>query len=275
MPAYKVASFELVDLPLIEKIARTGKPMIMSTGMATLAEIDEAVQAARRGGATQIALLKCSSAYPAAPAEMNLSTIPHLSAAFGLPVGLSDHTLGLAVPVTAVALGACIIEKALGAVAKTARPRRRLLARTGRISRHGRGGSHGATGGGPRRLRRQSAGSGQPGVPPLAVRDEGHCAGELLYPRQRPQRPPGQRSAAEVPGPGVGTDGKLRPQGRHAAELGSHRLKQQRMLDEVNLQNEDAILARGREPGRSDRRIAHPEPPLPAPRPEAVVHCTW
>jgi N-acetylneuraminate synthase len=113
VPAYKVASFELVDLPLIEKIARSGKPMIMSTGMATLAEIDEAVQAARRGGATRIALLKCSSAYPAAPAEMNLSTIPHLSAAFGLPVGLSDHTLGLAVPVTAVALGACIIEKHL------------------------------------------------------------------------------------------------------------------------------------------------------------------
>jgi N-acetylneuraminate synthase len=119
VPAYKVASFELVDLPLIEKIARTGKPMIMSTGMATLAEIDEAVQAAGRhvpmvgGGAARIALLKCSSAYPAAPAEMNLSTIPHLSAAFGLPVGLSDHTLGIAVPVTAVALGACIIEKHL------------------------------------------------------------------------------------------------------------------------------------------------------------------
>ncbi|MGO9114896.1 MAG: pseudaminic acid synthase, partial [Thermoguttaceae bacterium] len=112
-PAYKVASFELVDLPLIEKIASTGKPVIMSTGMATLAEIDEAVQVARRGGATQIALLKCSSAYPAAPAEMNLSTIPHLSAGFGLPVGLSDHTLGLAAPVTAVALGACIIEKHL------------------------------------------------------------------------------------------------------------------------------------------------------------------
>ncbi len=113
VPAYKVASFELVDLSLIEKIARTGKPIIMSTGMATLAEIDEAVQAGRRGGAREVALLKCSSAYPAAPAEMNLSTIPHLAAAFGLPVGLSDHTLGLAAPVTAVALGARIIEKHL------------------------------------------------------------------------------------------------------------------------------------------------------------------
>jgi pseudaminic acid synthase len=111
VPAYKVASFELVDLPLIEKIARTGKPMIMSTGMATLAEIEEAVMVARSAGATQIALLKCTSCYPALPEEMNLYTIPHLSEAFQTLVGLSDHTLGTAVPVAAVALGACIIEK--------------------------------------------------------------------------------------------------------------------------------------------------------------------
>jgi len=111
VPLHKVASFEIVDIPLIEKMARTGKPLIMSTGMATLGEIEEAVQAARRAGATQIALLKCTSAYPAPPEEMNLRTIPHLAEAFGVPVGLSDHTLGIAVPVTAVALGACIVEK--------------------------------------------------------------------------------------------------------------------------------------------------------------------
>lgn len=108
---HKVASFENVDLPLIEKMARTSKPLIISTGMATLGEIEEAVQAARNAGATQIALLKCTSAYPALPEEMNLRTIPQLAEAFQVPVGLSDHTLGIAVPVAAVALGACIVEK--------------------------------------------------------------------------------------------------------------------------------------------------------------------
>jgi len=111
VPAYKIASFELVDLPLIKRVAETGKPIIMSTGMATLSEIDEAVHTARDAGAHQIALLKCNSAYPAPPQEMNLRTIPHMAEAFGVPVGLSDHTLGIAVPVAAVTLGACIVEK--------------------------------------------------------------------------------------------------------------------------------------------------------------------
>lgn len=113
VPAYKVASPEIVDLPLIRKIARTQKPLIISTGMASLAEIDEAVRTAREAGASQIALLKCTSSYPALPSEMNLMTIPNMSHSFDLPVGLSDHTLGIAIPVAAVALGACIIEKHL------------------------------------------------------------------------------------------------------------------------------------------------------------------
>jgi pseudaminic acid synthase len=111
VPAYKIASFEIVDLLLLRRVAQTGKPIIMSTGMATLAEVNEAVRTLREAGANQLALLKCTSAYPALPEEMNLLTIPHLAEAFDVPVGLSDHTLGIAVPVAAVALGACIIEK--------------------------------------------------------------------------------------------------------------------------------------------------------------------
>jgi pseudaminic acid synthase len=111
VPAYKVASFEIVDIPLIRAIARTGKPIILSTGMASVEEIDEAVQAIRGEGNHRIALLKCTSAYPALPEEMNLATIPDMAALFGLPVGLSDHSPGIAVPVAAVTLGACIVEK--------------------------------------------------------------------------------------------------------------------------------------------------------------------
>ena len=111
VPCHKIASFELVDIPLLKKIASTGKPVILSTGMATLAEIDEAVRTLRENGARDLVLLKCTSAYPAPPEEMNLRTIPHLAAAFACPVGLSDHTPGSAAAVAAVAMGAVVIEK--------------------------------------------------------------------------------------------------------------------------------------------------------------------
>ncbi|RLI52995.1 MAG: pseudaminic acid synthase [Candidatus Thorarchaeota archaeon] len=113
VPAYKVASFEVVDVPLLRKIAKTEKPIIVSTGMATLSEIDEAVQTIKVAGGSEVALLKCTSAYPAPIEEMNLRTIPHLAEAFGVPSGLSDHTMGAAVPLAAVTLGACIVEKHL------------------------------------------------------------------------------------------------------------------------------------------------------------------
>ena len=111
VPVHKVASFELVDLPLLRKIAATRKPVIASTGMATQEEIAEAVKTLRDGGCEQLALLKCTSAYPALPEEMHLRTIADMGARFGVPVGLSDHTMGHTVPVAAVALGACIVEK--------------------------------------------------------------------------------------------------------------------------------------------------------------------
>ncbi len=111
VPAHKIASFENCDLTLLRKVAKTGKPVIASTGMATFDEIDELVRTVRSAGCRCLALLKCSSAYPAPAEEMNLRTIPHLAQAFSVPVGLSDHTLGIAAPVAAAALGACIIEK--------------------------------------------------------------------------------------------------------------------------------------------------------------------
>ena len=113
VPAYKIASFENVDLPLIRKIAATGKPAIISTGMATLAEIEEAIQSFQDGGGKELLLLKCTSSYPASPEEMNLRTIPHLAETFNVPVGLSDHSMNVAVAVAGVTLGACAIEKHL------------------------------------------------------------------------------------------------------------------------------------------------------------------
>ncbi|MBR71859.1 MAG: pseudaminic acid synthase [Rhodospirillaceae bacterium] len=110
-PVYKIASFELIDLPLIKKCATLKKPMIMSTGMANLKEIAEAVNVARESGASEIALLHCTSGYPTPPNEADINTLPHLSKAFGAVAGLSDHTKGIGVAVASVALGASIIEK--------------------------------------------------------------------------------------------------------------------------------------------------------------------
>jgi N-acetylneuraminate synthase len=111
VPCYKIASFENTDLPLIRRVASTGKPMIISTGMATVAELDDATRAAREAGCKDLILLKCTSTYPATPENSNLRTIPHLRELFGCEVGLSDHTLGIGVSVAGVALGATVIEK--------------------------------------------------------------------------------------------------------------------------------------------------------------------
>jgi pseudaminic acid synthase len=111
VPCYKIASFENTDLPLIRRVAATGKPLIISTGMATVAELDETVSAARDAGCKDLILLKCTSTYPATAANTNILTIPHLRELFGCEVGLSDHTMGVGVSVASVALGAAVIEK--------------------------------------------------------------------------------------------------------------------------------------------------------------------
>jgi pseudaminic acid synthase len=111
VPCYKIASFENTDLPLIRRVAATGKPVIISTGMASVTELDEAVLAARQAGCDQLILLKCTSTYPATPINTNIRTIPHLRQLFGCEVGLSDHTMGAGVSVASVALGATVIEK--------------------------------------------------------------------------------------------------------------------------------------------------------------------
>jgi N-acetylneuraminate synthase len=111
VPCYKIASFENTDLPLIRRVAATGKPMIVSTGMASAAELDDTMRAIRAEGCQDVVLLKCTSTYPATPDNTNLRTLPHLAELFGCEVGLSDHTMGVGAAVASVALGACVIEK--------------------------------------------------------------------------------------------------------------------------------------------------------------------
>ncbi len=122
VPFHKISSFELVDLPLIEYVAKTKKPLFLSTGMASITEIKEAIAVAKKAGANDIILLKCVSNYPAKFSEMNLKTIPHMKKLFRLPVGLSDHTLGITVPLAAVTLGAAVIEKHFTLSKKTKTP---------------------------------------------------------------------------------------------------------------------------------------------------------
>jgi pseudaminic acid synthase len=122
VPIHKIGSFELVDLPLIEYVAKTQKPLIISTGMADICEIQEAVNTARQAGAKEIILLKCVSSYPAGPEDMNLKTIPHMKELFNCPVGLSDHSLGIGASLCAVALGAAAIEKHFTLSRKTKTP---------------------------------------------------------------------------------------------------------------------------------------------------------
>jgi N-acetylneuraminate synthase len=111
VPCYKIASFENTDLPLIRRVAATGKPLIISTGMASIAELDDTVKAAREAGCKDLILLKCTSTYPATAGNTNILTIPHMRELFGCEVGLSDHTMGVGVSVASVALGATVIEK--------------------------------------------------------------------------------------------------------------------------------------------------------------------
>ena len=111
VPCYKIASFENTDLPLIRRVASTGKPLIISTGMASIAELDDAVSAAREAGCKDLILLKCTSTYPASAQNTNILTIPHMRELFGCEVGLSDHTMGTGVAVASVALGATVVEK--------------------------------------------------------------------------------------------------------------------------------------------------------------------
>ena len=128
-PAYKIASFELIDLPLVRRVAATGKPVIMSTGMASPEEIAESVDTFRSAGGRDLVLLHCVSGYPTPVEQSNLRRIPELAAEFGCPIGLSDHTLGVEVAIASVALGACLIEKHFTLRRADGGPDCRLLAR--------------------------------------------------------------------------------------------------------------------------------------------------
>ena len=215
VPAHKVASFENVDLALIRKVAATGKPVIMSTGMATLGEVGDAVAAARDGGCTQLALLKCTSAYPSPPEEMDLRTIPHLAETFDVVPGLSDHTMDVAVPVAAVALGACVIEKHFTLSRDEPGPDSAFFPRAGRIQGHGRRGANHREGTRRGLLRTHGERESQPRVPSLAIRRGGYRRWRGTGRTQCPLHPSRLRARPEISPGGIGG---ARPQGRSGGE---------------------------------------------------------
>jgi pseudaminic acid synthase len=206
VPAYKIASFENTDLPLIEKVASTGKPMIISNGMATVAEIGEAVATAQRGGAAGIVLLKCTSSYPATPENSNLATIPNLAETFGCVVGLSDHTMGCGVAVAAVALGATVIEKHF-------------------TLRRADGGVDSAFSMEPAEFRtmREEVDRAWQAVGTVSYggtsAEEGSAARRRPGPRESPLGAPGLRPAAQIPGHLPRQAGRARRPGRDAGGL--------------------------------------------------------
>ena len=173
VPALKIASFELIDFELAKKIAMTNLPVLMSTGMASIAEIEAAVATVRSAGTEELLLFRCNSAYPASPSEMDLLTIPHMATTWGVPVGLSDHTLGVTAAVAAVALGACHDRETPDPHPRRARTGLRLLARTRGVRDLGPLGARGRGGIGPNPLRPVYQRDTESGVSPLSV-----CCGQ-------------------------------------------------------------------------------------------------
>ena len=215
VPAFKIASFELVDLPLIRMVARTGRPMIMSTGMATDDEIDEAVAAARDGGATDIALLKCSSAYPSPPESVNLRAIPTMAERWGVPIGLSDHTKGVAVPAAAVALGATLVEKHVTLSHADATPDEQFSLDLTEFADDGRRHPDRRAGDGQFAHRADRRRGREPAPAALAVRGRGRRRGRAVHGTERALDPAGGRDAH----PRI--RGRARPTGRGGDRRGT------------------------------------------------------
>ena len=218
-PAFKIASFENVDIGLIEYAASKRKPLIISTGMASLDEIAEALSAARKGGASGVALLHCISAYPAPSSEIHLSAIADLARRFGVPVGFSDHTTGIAIPIAAVALGASLIEKHVTVARAEGGVDFGLLRRDGRAARLVRGLPRGVRGARHAAIRPEAERSIQHGVPPLALRRRGRGGGRGADPAQYPLDPSRPRHRAEAPRGGARPARGPPDRARHAARL--------------------------------------------------------